>query len=366
MISQIREKIDPVFLGGFTFPQWIKLLKENRFDVDRKFFLRALIATTGTLVTSSLKVLEPHPQLDANGEHLLQSPVFILGLPRSGTTHLFSLLAKDPQFAFPTRIDCYNAHTFLFLHRIGIHRILGLIPSKKRVMDNVQTGWLSPEEDNIALTILAGTGSRLMQVFLRNESYRNWLEADGGLNETQRTLFIEALIQFSRKLVFLKRARPLFKSPAHTARIPEILHAFPNAKFVTIFRHPFHQFASQKAMQTSTSRTWSALQENRPITDEERLGLITLTLKRYLETRECIPPNQLCEIHYEDLVREEDETLTKIYSSLNLDSPPKQPSSGSDSVYQTNKHPDLPIELQNMIRQAYAPFSSLNFFQPIS
>jgi len=362
MLSQLRTRIDPAFLGGFTFTQWINLLRENRFDIDRKFIPRALVATAGSLLTSSLKLLEPTPKLDQACQSLWQKPVFILGLPRSGTTHLFSLLANDQQFAFPSRIDCYNAHTFLLLHRLRIHQLLGLVPSKKRHMDNVQTGWLSPEEDNIALTILAGTGSRLLQVFQRNESYRDSLGADGGLNQIQTTLFADALIQFSKKLVFLKRARPLFKSPNHTTKIPEILHSFPNAKFVTILRHPFHQFASLKAMQTASSRTWSALQESPPITDKQRLGYMTATLERYMATRNDIPNNNLCEIHYEDLVQNQDTTMKQIYAKLDLGSPPDYSTPPNAPPYKTNKHPELPSDIQTMIKQAYEPFESLNFF----
>jgi len=352
----------PAFLGGFTFGQWLRLLRENRFDIDTQFLPRAIFATAGSVLTSCLKPLEPNARLDEACESLWRNPVFILGLPRSGTTHLFNLLSEDPQFAFPSRVECYNAHIFLLLHRLGVNRMLGMIPSKKRFMDNVQTGWLSPEEDNIALTILAGDGSRLLQVFQRNETYRDSLGADGGLNEQQKTLFTSALIQFSRKLVFLKRARPLFKSPNHTPKIPEILAAFPEARFVTILRHPFHQFASLKAMQTSSSRTWSALQQSDPVTDDRRLEFMTSTLRRYMETRSMVPQGQLCEIHYADLVQKECESLHHIYWTLNLGAPPARTRSIDEKPYRKNNHPPLPEDLQNKIRKGYEPFDSLGFF----
>lgn len=362
LIRRAINHCKPAFLGGFTFRQWLRLLLENRFDIDAKFLPRAMFATAGSVLTSCLKPLEPDARLDEACESLWRQPVFILGLPRSGTTHLFNLLSEDPQFAFPSRVDCYNAHIFLLLHRLGANRLLGMIPPKKRFMDNVHTGWLSPEEDNIALTILAGDGSRLTQVFQRNETYRDSLGADGGLNERQKTLFTSALIQFSRKLVFLKRARPLFKSPNHTPKIPEILGAFPEAKFVTILRHPFHQFASLKAMQTSSSRTWSALQESTPVTDDRRLEFMTSTLRRYMETRTMIPQGQLCEIHYADLVRKESDSLRHIYSELNLGIPPARIPPTCEQPYRKNNHAPLPEDLQNMIRKGYEPFESLGFF----
>lgn len=41
------------------------------------------------------------------------APLFVLGLPRSGTTHLHNLLSRDSRFAFPSTFQTMNPRIFL-------------------------------------------------------------------------------------------------------------------------------------------------------------------------------------------------------------------------------------------------------------
>jgi hypothetical protein len=358
------ELLQPAFLAGFTFPHWIRILHENRWEIDAQYLPRAAVATLGTIATSCLKPFEPTAELDEYCEKLWRRPLFILGLPRSGTTHLFNLLARDPQFAYPTRLECYNPHTFLLLRRLGLHRVLGMVREKKRFMDNVKTSWLSPEEDTIALSVLSGGGSRLIGVFTRNSNYRMFFGPAGQMRESHIQQFCDSLSAFSKKLVFLHRARPLFKSPMHTRHIAEILEIFPDATFLTILRNPFSQFASLKAMHHSASRGWSALQKRGPISDEERLKWVSSMLQCYLDTRSLIPRGRLCEIHYDDLVRDQEACLRKVYSALDLGQPPSPGNAEAEKSYRKNSHPELCHALKAKIRAAYRPFVEAGLFDP--
>ena len=229
-------------------------------------------------------------------------------------------------------------------------------------MDNIQTGWLSPEEDNIALTVLTGAGSRMIQVFTRNEKYRAAFGPTGRMSTQHRALFSKAISTFSKKLVSLHRARPLFKSPIHTRHIAEILETFPDAKFLTIFRNPFSQFASLKAMHLSAAKDWSALQKRRPLTDGDRLILIGSLLQSYMEMRALIPEGQLCEIKYLELVTQQETCIQKFYSVLNLGTPPDLTVQTAKQDYKRNSHPPLAPELKSKIRLVYEPYVEAGLF----
>ena len=141
----------PRFLSGFRLGDWFKLLRAHRFRIDRPFWPRAVLATLGCAVTSCLARLE---HLCARGEvdpELWEKPVFILGLPRSGTSHLFELLAQSPHLCFPTRFDAFKPHTFLSLRRAGLFAVLSKLPRFKRAMDNVHIGWGWRSVDSISL-----------------------------------------------------------------------------------------------------------------------------------------------------------------------------------------------------------------------
>jgi hypothetical protein len=362
-LQRILELLQPAFLGGFTLKDWIILLGKNHWQVDAEFIPRALVATAGTAFTSFFKTFEDRIRLDNIQEEQWQRPVFILGLGRSGTTHLFNLLSGDRQFCFPTKFDCHNPHAFLTLRKFGLLRLLGRLPVAKRHMDNVETGWLSPSEDQLAICILISSGNRIQRMFPR--TYVPPVGDGNSLSDTgsDHPNFYAAITSFSRKLVFLHGRRPLFKSPAHTVAIPQIREVFPDAKFVTIFREPFSQFASSIGMRRSKASEWSALQRPAEISDELRLELISSKLSRYLETRNLIPPGNLVEIRYRDLVSDQAGTLEKIYTGLHLDMPAHF-RVASRSNYQSNRHPDLPPELKNRIREIYKPFVTAGLFDP--
>lgn len=313
----VFELLQPSFLSGYTFPDWVRLLWLNGWAAEGKYIPRALIATLGTLATSAIKPFEPRVELDAEAEEIWQKPLFILGLGRSGTTHLFNLLAQTGAFGFPARLDCYNPHTFLLLRRIGLHRLLAKVPRKKRAMDNVETGWLSPEEDRIALQILSEFGE-LLSPFPRRRDFVSAWRAPYGDSPDAKQAFCDGLRHFSRKLVYLHRRPLLFKSPSHTSAIPEILSVFPEARFITILRNPFDQFASQAALLRNPKRGFFTLQELQRIEDEEILQVIESILTRYLESRPAIVGPRLVEIHYEKLVADPASTLHEIQNRFGL------------------------------------------------
>lgn len=355
--------LQPAFLCGFTLPDWILLLRNNQWQVDSEYLPRALIATLGAGATSFLKFFEDRIDLTPLEEEKWRQPVFVLGLGRSGTTHLFHLLAKDPQLCFPTRLDCYNPHTFLTLRRLGLHRWLGLFPAKKRYMDNVLTGWLSPTEDTVALCVLTSSGDRLRRMFPR--TFDRCVGARSSLFDVKPEYPDDymALAAFSRKLVFLHGRRPLFKSPEHTAAIPQILRVFPNAKFVTILRNPFSQFASLAAMDRSQAMEWSTLQRPLEISDQMRIARISSRLQRYLETRDLIPKTNLVEVKYQELVSNQVGALEKVYAGLGMEMPASF-RAASVAAYQRNQHPELAPELKDRIREAYRPFVAAGLFDP--
>jgi hypothetical protein len=355
--------VQPAFLGGFTLPDWISLLRRNNWRVDAEYLPRALIATLGAGATSFFKLFEDRIVLKPFDEEKWRHPVFILGLGRSGTTHLYHLLSRDPQFCFPTKFDCQNPHTFLTLRSLGMHRLLSLFPAKKRYMDNVRTGWLSPSEDKLALSVLTSSGSLMHRVFPR--TFEASIDAMNPMRDvkTEHSDFNAALIAFSRKLVFLHGRRPLFKSPDHTASIPQILQVFPDAKFVTILRNPFSQFASMASMDRSQAKEWSTLQKPLEISDQMRLDRSSFLLGRYLETRDLIPKKNLVEVKYKELVSDQAATLKKIYSALG-EVMPASFGVASESAYQRNKHPKLSPELKDRIRETYRPFVAAGLFDP--
>ena len=103
----------PSILGGITFEYWLRLLRENRFDIHPSYWLRAVIITASSLGNSLDRRREEATHGRAIRDAIADPPVFVLGIWRSGTTHLQNLLAVDERFAFPNWYQVAYPHSFL-------------------------------------------------------------------------------------------------------------------------------------------------------------------------------------------------------------------------------------------------------------
>lgn len=354
------ELVQPSFLSGYTLPDWIRLLRSNSWAVDAKYLPRALMATFGALATSAIKPFEPRVELDAEAQEIWSRPVFILGLARSGTTHLFNILAETGAFGFPTRLDCYNPHTFLLLRGMGVQHLLAKVPSKARTMDNVQTGWLSPEEDQIAMRILVDT-SFVAEPFSRHRDMLTACRFPYGNSPAARERFGKALRQFSEKLVHLHRRPLLFKSPSHTCAIPEILSVFPDARFIMILRNPFDQYASRLAMLRNPRRGFFFLQSPQVVEEDEILESIRAILMRYLQDRGAIAHSKLVEIRYEKLVADPVSALQEVHSRFGLEAR-HIARMRKTADYVRNAHPEISDTLKDRLREIYRPCVDAGLF----
>jgi hypothetical protein len=333
---------------------WLRLLRNHGFRIDPPFWPRAFLATVGAGVTSILARFEEPLDSAWVDTELWEQPVFILGLPRSGTTHLFELLAESPSLCFPTRFDTFNPHTFLLLRRTGLFALLARMPKFKRAMDNLRVGWDSPEEDTVALSVLTSMGERIHQMFPQDWSRAGTPVTIDSRGREESVVMMQALRAFSRKLVLLHSKQVLLKSPGHIARVREILQVFPKAKFVAIFRNPLHQASSLKNIRQSGNPFWCALQWPRAVEIPSILEHHGARLREYFDSRTLIPEGSLVEITFEELVSDRVRIIRKICESLALDPPPD---SEKLSATARNARPpgNPPAEWIPLIREHYRP-----------
>jgi hypothetical protein len=243
----------------------------------------------------------------------------------------------------------------LTLRRLGLANLLRGVPVKRRLQDNVHTGWLTPEEDDIALAILCGWGPKIRAIFPDRRRYGQFVEDGGSRLARDPQTFQRALGQFSRKLVRLHRRPVLLKSPSHLAAIPQILGLFPAARFVTILRQPCDQYASLAASLRNGRNTYAALHPPGIETDESLLQGVKVQLDRYLATRSRVPAGRLVEITYEDIVADEAGTLAKIYAGLDLAMPATLTHPRDREAYRRNSHPPVATRVREQLAEIYRP-----------
>ncbi|MBI2479158.1 MAG: sulfotransferase [Planctomycetia bacterium] len=342
------ERFGPGGLSGATFGQWCELLWQNRFAVDMKYWPRAAFITAGSIGNSCWRRWELF-RFGRKIQHTqVPPPVFVLGIWRSGTTHLHNLLSKDDRFAYPNSYEVLFPHTFLCTESWCARSFQSFTPAT-RPMDNVKNGVDEPQEDEFAL-VASGLSFMLgMLVFPRSgKSYHRFLSLqDATPVEVER--WKSSLMWFLRKLT-LKHGRPLIlKSPGHTGRIKFLLEMFPDAKFVHIHRDPYAVFQSTEHTWRKV-KAWWALQKDEPDADSIIRDYVEV-FDAYFEQRRLISDGNWCEVAFAELERDPMGQLRRIYDQLNLPDfgyvePKLRDYVESIGGYSKNSFPELPEEMR--------------------
>jgi hypothetical protein len=174
----------------------------------------------------------------------LASPIFITGLPRSGTTFLHGLLAEDPLHRAPRIWEAIYPRPEHRAAEFGAGR--RKVQLQLKIFNRLSPGIrnLHPieadaPEECIEITSQVFRSPRYNDVY-RAPSYRAWLDASG-FDDGYRFL-----AGFLRHLQGPSRAprRWILKSPEHVFSLDALTRVFPDAKLVFVHRDPGHVLVS--------------------------------------------------------------------------------------------------------------------------
>jgi hypothetical protein len=279
-----------------------------------------LVATisAASLMNSALRgVSETIYRRRANAVPFDNPPVFVIGHWRTGTTWMHELLARDKRFSFPTTYQCNCPHHFLLTETL-FSPCLNLLLPKRRPMDDMPVGMYRPQEDEFALMNL-GVGSPYLDWAYpaADNRYLEYLTLQA-LSDQDQQRWREGFEWFLRRLALRNPNRLILKSPTHTARISTLLKMFPDARFIHMVRNPLSTISS-------TLRTWTDLTEalairvrREPIPVERIFALFEAMYDQFFQEQSLIPPANLFEVRYEDLVADPIAILEQIYQQLEL------------------------------------------------
>jgi hypothetical protein len=347
-------------LGGLTAADWRRLLRENRFAIDPVYWHRAGFLTLVSLINSRLRRRQEDlygPAIEA--ARITESPLFILGHWRSGTTHLHNLLAQDTeQFAFPNSFQVCHPHTFLYTEEEVKRRFGGVLP-RNRPQDNVEIRLDTPQEDEFALLLTTLRSPYLgMFVFPRHEErYAGYLTFRS-VPKWEIQEWKRAFLRFLQQ-VTLKHGRALvLKSPTHTARVRLLLELFPNARFVHIHRHPHAVFQSSRRLFESLPPMHLLQRLDTRTLDDGILRRCTQMYDAFFEDRALIPAGQFHEVRFEDLEADPVGQMRSLYEGLGLSGferlkPKLEQYVSSLSSYKKNRFGELEPSLRGKIRTAW-------------
>ena len=273
------------------------------------------------LLSNRLRMIDDgkrHPEiLDGT----VRRPIFVTGLPRTGTTLLHGLLAQDPASRAPL--------TWEMMYPSPPPRRRGTGRDRRAALSERQIRWfhrLSPEFRTIHPTgaelpeeclVIASHAfvSFQFQTMYDVPSYESWLEQQD----------LRASYRWHRR--FLQHLqwrgsaeRWVLKAPAHLFGFEALFDAYPDAGIVLTHRAPLEVVASLASLTAVLRSTFS--DDVDPVAvGAEMTGRWSEALFGALRTRDAgrVPAERVVDVLYPDLMRDPIGVVDRIYRSFSLE-----------------------------------------------
>ncbi len=279
----------------------------------------------GTLIRAVLNRLrledltKRHPEIGANP---VASPVFIAGLPRTGTTLLHRLLTCEPSHRPLLSWEALNPAPFpgpakpgrLKPGRDPRMRLAEVAERALKVMAPEFFAIHPVEAHDVEEDVLLQDGSFVsptVDATMPVPRYSAWLH---GIDQIHAYRYLRRLIQL---LLWQRPGTYLGKTPHHLENLDTLLAAFPGARVIHTHRDPAKVVASFCSMMAHGRRIFSdhvdPLAVGRQLHHKSKNGVT-----RAMAAREELPASSFIDVQYQDLVADPMKEIRRIYDFLGL------------------------------------------------
>lgn len=306
---------------------------DDRFREGLDVLLRALegearLTTVGRLAARSriIGLLETRLRLV---EHVRRSPdvaaepidrpVFVLGLPRTGTTVLYGMLAADPTMRSPASWEV--ARPFPPPVAEDPARVAAMDKDFDRfrriapTIDHIHPMGSHLPQECLALQAPQFASYEFVTAF-PVPSYWEWLRhADLVPAYAFEKLFLQ----------YLQSARRgehwILKTPGHLMWLDALLEVFPDALLVQTHRNPTQVLASVSSLMSAMRSSVSDAVDPAEI-GREQLDAWAWGMSRTMAVRDRLPAGRVVDVRYEDTVADPVGTTRRIYEHFDLELTP--------------------------------------------
>lgn len=230
------------------------------------------------------------------------SPLFIVGMPRSGST-IFTRLLNESSDLFIIN-DCYYLQY--------VDSINGFSRKDKIVNNQLAQYLFNKIKARIERPNSPSIGCGLMLSTEDEQKIAKFVSKFSDDDKQNWSLILEQIMQFSASLLGKKTWG--YNTPQDYLNIDLLFQAYPHAKFIFMMRDPRSMLRSYKYIFTNARNT---TQRYHPVL--QALAWRT-SIRSYFEYKTKYPENILL-IRYEDLVAQTNETLAKVGDFVNVQFP---------------------------------------------
>jgi hypothetical protein len=293
-----------------------RLLKSYRDEAELTTLGRITVRELLVSLLENLLLLEAerakHPDVEREP---VADPVFIVGLPRTGTTHLHGLVSQDVEnrapFTWEVMYPATRGATAADIERVRTRTQSRLDWANRIAPEFMRIHPIAPDLPQECIAIHA-------QVFMGIQfhtthdvrSYEDWFERDSQ----------DLAYDFHRRLLqHLQTQRPgnrwVLKAPGHLFSLAALLRRYPNAKIVQTHRDPLRVMASMASHATVLRRAFSDSADPRQIAGDwaERWAR---ALDDFLAVRDGASDAQFLDLSYDSIENAPLETVERLYDFL--------------------------------------------------
>lgn len=299
-------------------------LADAEADTDLTSFGRAAVYRACTRFAATRlklqRMLQLHPEIE---QESIIEPVIVIGLPRSGTTHLVNLLAADPRRrSLPYWEGCdpvpddvaAGPHSGIDERRERAEREWQATRELLPLMELMHP--FDPDHIHEELELQGPDFSSYYPEWLFRA--RRWREHYSSHDQRPHYEYLRTVLKM---LQWLRGPRQwVLKSPQHLEQIPTLLQVFPDARIVMTLRDPVATLQSAVTMSAYTGRL-----RYQHLDVDELFRFWTNRVQDLLHAAvrdaDSIPGGQRFDIAFHDLSRDDMSAMTQIYDSFGLEFP---------------------------------------------
>lgn len=267
----------------------------------------------------------------------VEAPLIILGLPRTATTRLFNVLAGDPDL---------RTLSFWEATRPAPTSFGKVLPfNGRRVNGAFMLGalhYMAPHFKAIHELRLDGPEEC---IHLFGNSLATWIipveyNAPGFTNWFLQSDHTKAYADFKAQLQLIQGNGPdthwLLKSPHHLFGIEALMQTFPDARIIQTHRDPVKVVPSCCSL-AQTTRGIASKSLDAHALGADICNQLAVGLQRTVDFRPHIPPEQIIDIHFQDIVKDIEGTVARIHEKFDI-SPSDEAMAGIERAIGEDTH----------------------------
>jgi len=261
--------------------------------------------------------LKQHPEIS---EVPIRNPLFVIGLPRSGTTFLHRLLSQKVGARIPLHWELWQPapppQRETYQHDPRIDQIKAFIQQLQRWFPSVfKAHYFDPTAPEECYLLFQNTFCCFGNTFFFNiPSYQNWLyQAD----------MLPVYQYYKLQLQILSWRCPgepwILKHQDHLLSLDVLLTIFPDARIVHIHRHPRQAIASLCSLQSNVMNMWRDVPLSKKQANKIILHRWLVPLQRMMQFRATLDSTRIFDVQYKNLLTNPINTIKQIYDYFGAD-----------------------------------------------